>query len=173
MIYNQITKSQKYWIKGKLFTLTKLLNCKPVLEIDNYSIIISRLAPAHYHHFYFVCDGVIKNIKYYEGRHLSVQPNSVKYTNVFTENARIVVSINTIFGLIYYVIIGAACVHDISLYFKKGDEIKKGRKFGTFNYGGSTIVILIPNNNITYNKTILEATDLNIETYVPVRYPLI
>jgi|LakMenEpi03Aug12_release.lakeMendotaPanAssembly.Ray.scaffolds.fasta_scaffold08952_4 phosphatidylserine decarboxylase len=174
IIFNKIKKAQKFWIKGTHFSIKNLLSFEPLNGID-YSIIINRLAPKHYHNFYAPTNGKVLNVKDIDGLHLSVNAEIIKKGgNALTKNARKVVTIDTTkFGIIYYIIIGATCVYDIDLKIKPGDKIKKGQNIGLFNYGGSTIVMLISNiSQIKFNKFILENSATGFETEIPVRYPI-
>jgi len=173
LIYKTIKESQTFWIKGTDFTVNKLLGYEPNKSVK-YAIIINRLAPKHYHHFYSPVNGIITKITEIDGLHLSVNGEVIQHgVNSFTKNVRKVLEINTNkYGLIYYIIIGATCVYDIELNKKQGDKIKKGHRLGVFNFGGSTIVMLIPNEKIILNKKILLNSKNQKETEVQVRYPL-
>jgi phosphatidylserine decarboxylase precursor len=110
MFLNEI-KAKKLWIKGKLFTLKKLFN----LDIsNNYGIIIFRLAPHHYHRFHCPVNGRIISINKIGTKFLSVQPSIVKISNVYTENVRVNITIQTNNDSILYLsIIGATCIGSI------------------------------------------------------------
>jgi len=170
---NNLDNNRLLNIKNTNFNINKLLSFKP--KYDYYSAFIFRLGPKHYHHFYMPIEGIIKHIKKIENNnHLSVQPEFLKYHDIFTTNSRIIVSIDTIFGLVYLILVGATCVYNIDLYLELNKKYKAGIKIGKFNYGGSTILLLINNNNnLLINSTIKKLSNNNIETEVPVRYPII
>jgi len=177
-LYNE-KYAKKVWVKGTNYCVKCMLgisNNKEVSEYYNKShILISRLAHVDYHRFHSPVDGVF--IGYYNipGSYLSVDPkliNSKK--NVLTLNNRSVYFISTkYFGIIALCIVGACCVGSIKVHnHRVGYKIQKGEEIGNFNFGGSTIVTVIPNNK---NMEVIPELKKNNkkETYVTVGTKLI
>ena len=48
----------------------------------------------------------------------------------------------------------------------ENNNFKKGEEKGYFEFGGSTIVLLVKENVVNIDKDILDNTSNNIETYV-------
>lgn len=90
--------------------------------------------------------------------------NSFKKYKVFSENSRCVTHLECKnLGKVCYIEIGAMIIGKIvnedKKYFKKGEEK------GHFEFGGSTVVLLIE-EDIDIFKTILDNTNKDIETIV-------
>ena len=182
--FNNIKLCTKLWIKGKYFTIKKLLDLNKAdkINIMLYNIIIFRLAPKHYHQIHAVATGTITLINVIKGRHLSVRPEIVNSIDVFSENVRTVLKIiSPTLGTMYMIIIGATCVYSISFKNKKlqaaydaggstmlNIPIIIGTKLGRFNYGGSTILLLTEkkynslNDMISYNSLLGIEVEINV-----------
>lgn len=106
------------------------------------SIYIFRLAPEHYHRIHAPFDSEIVNIKTVEGSYRSVNPIVLNSQPVLQKNFRKIMELKN--GM-FFVAIGATCVGSIILSVKKGSKIVKGQDLGTFGFGGSCLVLVIPN----------------------------
>ena len=173
-------------LRCKEFNAYKEDHIRPTLY-ENTCTMIYRLSPKHYHCFHCPVDGEIRAIDFIGGKHLSVQPAQVKNKNlnVYTENTRYIIYIDTVnFGTIAMVIIGATCVSSAIFEDKKLQEafssiendsensnirstltltvlnesikIKRRDKLGRFRWGGSTIVLLIPKSKTNNSFSIIE-----------------
>ena len=168
--------AKKIWVKGVNYCLKCMLKIGNNETLSNYyndsHILISRLAPVDYHRFHSPVDGEFIGFYEIEGTYLSVDPiivNSSK--NVLSSNNRIILYIySKYFGIIALSIVGATCVGSIKVHNHKiGYKIKKGEELGYFNFGGSTIVTVIPyNKNIDVIPELTKNSKKKIETYVEV-----
>lgn len=214
-IYNTVDESKKIWIKDHNYTIGKMIYGDGTILEGEYTTIINRLAPAHYHRFHMPINGIITNVRYIPGTLLSVNPDVVQSgKSVYSGNKRVSLEIKTDnFGIIHMVIIGATCVGSIQLLHERanGENISEHEKppdknlasfneqiakdsnnkheitnfgkvinqsdgLGYFQYGGSTIVTLLKNDNIkkiTYNPVISNLSKRSIEFEVTVMDPLI
>jgi phosphatidylserine decarboxylase len=144
--------SQRFWIKGKKFSLTRLfLNDSEGLvrsrgeHLQTYGLYIFRLAPHHYHRFHAPVSGKILNVWQFGEKYYSVDRKLVQSVDVLTENKRIVLEIQTFNGsLVYMAIVGATCIGSIVLHVKAKDIITRNKEIGYFQYGGSTICVAFP-----------------------------
>lgn len=163
---------KKIWIKGTEFTVSKLFGEK-IKNLQEKRLVIFRLAPQHYHRYHAPITGHVISIKYLGEKYFSVNPivvNSSK--NVFTENIRVVIKLkNSKEDDIYLAIVGATCVGSIEItnpnillgkmngkkienkdIFKKRPiifdnpqpKIKIFDELGNFQFGGSTVIALLP-----------------------------
>lgn len=151
------------------------VNGESVLAEKQLITIINRLAPGHYHRFHVPINCEIIGWKYIPGILLSVSAKVVRSSkSVYIGNKRIVLKMqNKNIGIFYMVIIGAVCVGSIQFEDKYKDYIKitdpnieqhndvkfvdnnQGDDLGYFQFGGSTIITIIPNNkNIVVNPLI-------------------
>jgi len=64
---------------------------------------------------------------------------------VFTQNKRSVLALHTQFPRpVLFVAIGALLVGSITFTVQEGDKVVKGQDMGYFSYGGSTVIVLFP-----------------------------
>jgi phosphatidylserine decarboxylase len=87
-------------------------------DSSKLGVVIFRLAPSHYHRYHAPVSGRILSIRKLGSRYLSVQPTIVNDsgTNVYTENVRVIVTVQLDNGSKFYIaIIGATCVGSIVL----------------------------------------------------------
>lgn len=108
--------------------------------------LIFRLTPAHYHRYVHCTDGVVQEIRRIAGILHSVRPICIGSNEVFVQNSREYMIINNPYlGYIIQMEIGALLVGRISnAPLSTYDRIHMGDEKGFFEYGGSTIIILIP-----------------------------
>ncbi len=161
-------ESSRIWVKGRLWSASRLLR-KPA-TFEDYAVGIFRLRPADYHRFHVPISGVITSIQHIQGGYLSVDPAVVTKRDVFTENNRVVVSIDSAYGQYEFVAIGAAGVGKVVIFAKEGDAVNAGDMLGAFEFGGSTTVVLVPNPNqgVVWDQTIARNSSEGQETYVQV-----
>lgn len=138
-------------------------------------VTIMRLAPGHYHRFHCPVSGVIESIYLLGNAYYSVQPSIVNSgINVYSENKRCVVTIRYNNKTLKMIIVGATCVGSIQfvekLYPESNTELKlntetppkyeirsdvefsQNEELGNFNFGGSTIIYIIPKDDIENNE---------------------
>jgi phosphatidylserine decarboxylase precursor len=161
------------WIKGKKFTVHGMLGLSNPLAGSHF-IVIWRLTPRQYHQIHMPLTSTVLSVRAMGNRHLTVHNTAIndRGMNVFTENVRAVVKLrNTVFGEYYMVIVGATCVYGIefpgydtiaasyqaSLANANTDtgngaeitipapvDIPQGTLWSRFRFGGSTVVLVLP-----------------------------
>jgi len=177
-MYNE-EYAKKVWIKGVNYCIKCMLKLENETIINYYKkshILISRLAPVDYHRFHSPIDGEFLGKYNIPGLYYSVDPTLINSkTDVYTRNVRSVYFINTkFFGIIALCIIGATCVGSIKLHNHRiGYKIKKGDELGYFQFGGSTIVTIIPYNKLNIIPQLDKNSEEITETYVRVGDSLI
>jgi phosphatidylserine decarboxylase len=159
----------KIWVKGQRWSAARMLR-QPDEHLSDYAVGIFRLRPADYHRFHAPVSGKIVSIDHIRGGYLSVDPVVVHHRNVFTENNRAVVGIQSPeFGLCHFVAVGAAGVGAVKIYPKVGASLKAGDMLGSFEFGGSTVVVLIPaTGRAVWRKDLASKSLQGQETYVHV-----
>lgn len=101
------------------------------------------------------------------GRLHTVRPVALREVPVFTENSREYTLIRTEkFGTIAQMEVGAMLVGRIVNHEEKGNAIR-GKEKGYFQYGGSTIIVLIEPEQVQVREDILQSSALAKE--VPVK----
>jgi len=156
----KIDENSNFRIKNSIYTVEELIGEKREYK---YALIF-RLCVDDYHHYIFPDDGKVEKTKYINGVLHTVQPIALKKYKVFHENAREVTFLNCDnLGDICYIEVGALIIGKIVNSEKK--EFKKGEEKGHFEFGGSTVIMLI-NKDISFNPKILDNSKNDIETIV-------
>ncbi|KAM0710962.1 hypothetical protein Q7P35_001701 [Cladosporium inversicolor] len=177
MIFDPVDLATKYWIKGYGFTIAKLIRDEGLApHYAGGSITIARLAPQDYHRWHSPVSGFIYSITDIAGTYYTVNPqaiNQVGTLDVFCENRRSVMIIarEPPHAPIIIVAVGAMLVGSIKHNpgIHSGAEIKRGQCLGSFQYGGSTVIVLMPRNQMIPDSDLLaNSTMENCETFVKV-----
>ena len=165
-----ITPDLTLQVKKSLYSVKDLLQDETMAaQYSGGKCVVFRLSVDDYHRYHFIDNGQIVYNKKIKGELHTVRPISEKY-NVFTRNAREVTIINTEhLGQIAYIEVGALLVGKINNHDKI--ECKKYEEKGYFEFGGSTIILLL-NKNIKFNSDIIEANNLGYEVKVCAGEPI-
>lgn len=132
-------------IKNSEYTLADLVNnAIDLSEFKNGTCLIFRLAVDDYHRYVFFDNGVVEKQFFINGMLHTIRPIANKY-KVYSQNCREVSVLNTQnFGQAIQIEVGAMLVGKINNHatssFRKMDEK------GYFEFGGSTIVLLLKDN---------------------------
>ena len=134
--------------------------------LDGY-VFVFRLCVSHYHRYIYPEDGEKSANRFIPGRLHTVRPIALEQEPVFTENCRSVCTLATArFGLLTQIEVGAMLVGRIcNLHEEK--TVARGEEKGYFQYGGSTIILLVSRDAIAEPAALLSATAQGEET--PVR----
>eukprot|EP01064_Diplonema_japonicum_P003503 TRINITY_DN1224_c0_g3_i1.p1 TRINITY_DN1224_c0_g3~~TRINITY_DN1224_c0_g3_i1.p1 ORF type:complete len:635 (+),score=181.32 TRINITY_DN1224_c0_g3_i1:33-1937(+) len=168
LVFNSFEEAQTLWVKGRAFTVGNLVKNSSVLESlgEKPHVCVSRLAPQDYHRFHAVCAGKIISMTPIEGEYYTVNPVAVRSSvDVFTENARVVVEVETpCIGTMVYVAVGATLVGSINFTVKEGDTVAAGQDFGYFAFGGSTVITLFKKDSLAFDRDLVNNTMKPTET---------
>ncbi|KAK5960039.1 phosphatidylserine decarboxylase 2 PWA37_002527 [Arxiozyma heterogenica] len=171
-VFSSIESAKEIWIKSSSFTLKRLTNNynNSRYNDSNTSLAIFRLAPQDYHRFHAPCDVTIGKPIHISGEYYTVNPIAIRSAlDVFGENVRTIIPmVSEVFGEFLMIAVGAMMVGSIVLTCKEGDFILKGEELGYFKFGGSTIILLIPKNNIRFDSDLIVNSTEQIETLVKV-----
>ena len=127
--------------------------------------LVFRLSIDDYHRYIHIDSGELKDVCKISGELHTVRPISSEY-NVFSRNTRVVSILDTDnLGKIVQIEVGALLVGCIKnrndKYFIKGEEK------GHFEYGGSTIIVLLK-DNVKIDEDIIEHNSLGREVKVSI-----
>ncbi|KAL1664147.1 phosphatidylserine decarboxylase-domain-containing protein [Schizophyllum commune] len=173
MTFETVSDATKLWIKGREFTVGRLLGDNYKADFSRYeggALAIFRLAPQDYHRFHTPVDGKVGKMTYIAGEYYTVNPQAIRTSlDVYGENARMIVPIDSPqFGRVMAVCVGAMMVGTIKITVDEGQEIKRGDEFGYFAFGGSTIVLLIEKGAVQWDEDLLINGRSALETLVRV-----
>jgi phosphatidylserine decarboxylase len=167
LIFEGVKATDELNIKGQNISLSGL--CAQELEKSGkYSILICRLAIQDYHRFHFFDEGTLLEIKRVDGHLHSVGPQSAyRVKDIYLGNTRFISKLSCRhFTTVHMVEVGALCVGSIRQFKKPGEDFVRGEEKGLFQFGGSTVIAILPDNKIKFNKDILDQSRHGIETLV-------
>ncbi|CAE7135514.1 unnamed protein product, partial [Rhizoctonia solani] len=173
MAFETVSEATRLWIKGREFSVKRLLGETYAHEAPNYdggALGIFRLAPQDYHRFHSPVDGVVGAMTYIPGEYYTVNPQAIRtQLDVYGDNARKIVPIDSpVFGRVMCVCVGAMMVGSIVTTVKEGEQIARGQEFGYFAFGGSTIVMVFEKGKLTWDDDLLSNSSSTLETLVRV-----
>ncbi|KAG6887647.1 hypothetical protein C0995_013752 [Termitomyces sp. Mi166 len=174
MTFSTIDDATRLWIKGREFSISKLLGEAYAAEAERYkdgALVIFRLAPQDYHRFHSPVDGRVGTMSVIAGEYYTVNPQAIRSSlDVYGENVRKIVPIDSPqFGRVMAVCVGAMMVGSIKTTVQEGDYVRRGDEFGYFAFGGSTIVILFEKDRVEWDEDLLKNGRASLETLVRVR----
>ena len=153
-------------IKNSYYTIDTIIDKKILKEYKEGYALVFRLSPTDYHRYCYRDSGYQEKNNKIKGILHTVQPIALKRYNFYKTNTREWTILHTNnFNEVVHIEIGAMTIGKIkneheNYIFKKGEEK------GYFEFGGSTIVLLVKKGIITIDEDILENSKNNIETYV-------
>lgn len=156
--------------KDRFYNVKALLGCGEKAKIYQAGFFATiYLAPKDYHRIHMPYDGKLVAMDYIPGDLFSVnQQTAQNVDNLFARNERVVCYFETEFGLCAFVLVGAIFVGSMQTvwhgqinppykkhvqhfdYQHHNIHLKKGEEMGRFNMG-STVVMLMPNQNHRFN----------------------
>lgn len=152
----RITDDTVLNIKNTTFTLAELLKDHELAgQFKEGIALIFRLTPANYHRYCYVANGKIILHRKIQGMLHCVRPIALRTVPVFAQNSREYQVLETErFGTVIQMEVGALLVgkikNDISTF--KSGFVRRGEEKGYFEFGGSTIIILLQKNKIYLNE---------------------
>ena len=153
-------------IKGSYYSIDTLIDQNIMEEYKGGYALVFRLSTDNYHRYCYIDSGVKSDNYSIKGVLHTVQPISLSHYNFYKTNSREWTILNTTnFDKVIQVEIGALCIGKIKNNHKEY-EFKKGEEKGYFEFGGSTIVLLIKKNVISLDEDIYNNSKENIETIV-------
>lgn len=134
-------------IKATRFSLVDLLGDEELAEqFRDGDALIFRLTPADYHRYCYAADGEVLSQKKIAGKLHCVRPIALRGIPVFAQNTREYQVVRTeAFGTVVQMEIGALLVGKIRNREQtpKQNRVQAGKEKGYFEFGGSTIVLLL------------------------------
>ncbi len=153
-------------IKDSYYSIDTLVDSKIMNDYKDGYAFVFRLSVDNYHRYCYIDSGSQGKNKRIKGVFHTVQPISLKHYNFFKTNTREYTILDTKhFGKVVHCEVGALGVGRI-VNEHEDYKFKKGEEKGYFEFGGSTIVLLVKKNILTIDKDILENSKDNIETIV-------
>lgn len=163
----QLGNTNRFFVKNTCYTTASLLqNQKLAKRYKNGAAIIIRLSVDDYHRYCYPSDGLKSSNYYIPGVLHTVQPAACETVPVYKENQREYTLIKTrCFGTLLQMEVGALLVGRIKNYQQEG-YVKKGHEKGKFEYGGSTIILLVEPDKVKIASEFFENTENGYETFI-------
>ncbi len=156
-------------VKQSEFSISKLLRSRKLAErYKDGTALVFRLCVDNYHRYSYIESGIKSKNRFIEGVLHTVRPVALAERPVFTENCREYCLIRTErFGTLVQMEVGAMLVGKISNDSLVEGPVKRGAEKGHFEYGGSTIIVLLRQGAAEIREDIMKASADGAET--PVR----
>ncbi len=163
----KIDEESRFEVKGFTYTTETLLQSKELAEkYKGGYCFIFRLCVDDYHRYAYLDDCEKGENVFIKGKLHTVQPTALERRRVFTENCREYTVLKTAnFGEVTQVEVGAMMVGRIVNNHGAG-EFKRGEEKGRFEFGGSTIVVLVEKGKVAPDEELLKNTEDGNETIV-------
>lgn len=164
----RIKKTDLFEIKGVSYSVADLLeNEKLADEFEDGICLVFRLAVDNYHRYCWCADGIAESTVHIKGKYHTVQPIAMRRYPVFRENVREYTVLNSEkFGRTVQIEVGALMVGRICNNEKNGCSAKRGAEKGKFEFGGSTVVVLLQKDKAELECEFFENTENGLETNV-------
>lgn len=165
-VYN-ILEDSSFKIKDSYYTLSDLLDENEIYkDYINGLCLIFRLSVDDYHRYCYIDNGTKSKNTFIQGELHTVQPIALEKYNIYKRNSREYTILHTEnFGDVIQIEVGALIVGKI-VNLHEEHSFKKGEEKGMFEFGGSTIVLLVKENIVNIDEEIIENTMRGLETIV-------
>lgn len=140
-----VNEQQQFIVKDQAYSLTALFGDSTKAQpYENGYYYLFYLSPRHYHHFHYPVSGLLLNRYALGTASYPVNDFGIKYKNeLFSSNYRIISEIESSFGRVAVVKVGALNVNSIRIADSSKDCVK-GQDFGHFAFG-STVILFFEN----------------------------
>ena len=166
LTYYPIFQDTHLKIKDSLYSLEDLLQNQELAQSYQGGVcLIFRLTVDDYHRYCFIDNGTKEDDHYIPGIFHTVNPIANDYYPIYKQNARSYSLLHTEnFDDVIYMEVGAMMVGKIVNHSKT--SFQKGEEKGYFEFGGSTIVMLLKANIIDIDEDIIKNSMTHDETRV-------
>jgi phosphatidylserine decarboxylase len=163
----EVSEKSEFSIKNSFYRIDELLGGNPIYKnyIGGYALIF-RLCADDYHRYMYVDNGYKEKNIFIKGVLNTVRPVALEHINLFKKNSREYTVLHTEnFDDVVQIEVGAVLVGKIN-NFHEDCKFKKGEEKGMFEFGGSTIVLLVKKDKVVMDKDIIVNSNEDVETLV-------
>lgn len=164
----QVAENRCFTIKGVDYTVSELIKDENIAnQFCGGYIMIFRLCVDDYHRYCYFDSGKKGPNIYIPGEFHTVRPIAAENAEIYRRNCREYTVMQTDnFGLAVQIEVGAMMVGRIKNLHGDGYEFQKGEEKGYFEFGGSTIALLVQEDAVKIDEDILKNTNEGFETVV-------
>lgn len=154
-------------IKHSTYSIGSLLqNDELAAQYTGGYCIVLRLTVDNYHRYCYVDDAIKRKNHFIPGVLHTVNPAVLEHIKIYKENSRSYCVLNTKnFGSVIQMEVGALMVGKINNYHREA-IVRRGQEKGRFEFGGSTVVLLLQRDQVAIDEDILRNSSENVETLV-------
>jgi len=168
LVYPNASSDSIISIKGMQDSVSNFIGCDSGEEFKNCSVAVIRLCPSDYHRYHFPCSGRVLKAGKISGLYHSVNPVALdSVENIFCRNKREYTLCESEKGNFIMAEVGAFGVAGMIQTYKDNDFQKMDEK-GYFKFGGSTVVLIFPENTIDFSDDLVKHSADGIETLIHV-----
>lgn len=162
-----ISADTNFKVKHTWYSVRSLLrNPRLAARYEDGTCLVFRLSVDDYHRYCYIDDGHKGENRRIPGVLHTVHPIANDFVPIFKENSREYTTLYTEhFGPVVQVEVGALLVGKIHNYQGEG-EIRRGMEKGRFEFGGSTIILLIQRGRVEMDPQFFGNTRDGYETKV-------
>lgn len=162
-----VTEEARFTVKGAEYSTAAFLGCRKLAAAyAGGQCLIFRLTPDDYHRYCYPDSCEVGKTRCIKGVLHTVNPVSAEHVKVYHTNTRTVTMLHTEhFGRILQIEVGAMFVGRI-VNHPHGKHMERGIEKGYFEFGGSTVVLMLEAGKAAIDPQILRNSENGAETIV-------
>ena len=162
-----IRPDSRFRVKGTEYTLEGLLQSKELAETFlGGTLLLFRLTVGDYHRYAYIDSGFVTGSTRISGVFHTVNPAAASRCPIYRENTREYSLLESQqFGTVLQMEVGAAMVGRI-VNAPGSRNVRRGEEKGRFEFGGSTVIVLLQKGRAILDTDLLRNTAQDAETVV-------
>ena len=162
-----IRPDSRFRVKGTEYTLEGLLQSKELAETFlGGTLLLFRLTVGDYHRYTYIDSGFVTGSTRIPGVFHTVNPAAASCCPIYRENTREYSLLESLrFGTVLQMEVGAAMVGRI-VNAPGSRNVRRGEEKGRFEFGGSTVIVLLQKGRAILDADLLRNTAQDAETVV-------
>lgn len=162
-----VTEEARFTVKGAEYSTAAFLGCRKLAAAyAGGQCLIFRLTPDDYHRYCYPDSCEVGKTRCIKGILHTVNPVSAEHVKVYHTNTRTVTMLHTEhFGRVLQIEVGAMFVGRI-VNHPHGKHMERGIEKGYFEFGGSTVVLMLEAGKAEIDPQILRNSENGAETIV-------
>ena len=162
-----IRPDSRFRVKGTEYTLEGLLQSKELAETFlGGTLLLFRLTVGDYHRYTYIDSGFVTGSTRIPGVFHTVNPAAASRCPIYRENTREYSLLESLrFGTVLQMEVGAAMVGRI-VNAPGSRNVHRGEEKGRFEFGGSTVIVLLQKGRAILDADLLRNTAQDAETVV-------
>lgn len=162
-----IRPDSRFRVKGTEYTLEGLLQSKELAgTFLGGTLLLFRLTVGDYHRYTYIDSGFVTGSTRIPGVFHTVNPAAASRCPIYRENTREYSLLESLrFGTVLQMEVGAAMVGRI-VNAPGSRNVRRGEEKGRFEFGGSTVIVLLQKGRAILDTDLLRNTAQDAETVV-------